>query len=98
MSSLRYAKRRDDNESPLIALATAIGALMVQAPPLDYWCFYRGHWIPVEVKRPDKKGWKSEFTPAQILFLLRCKEREAVTWTWRTESDVLRDLNARRSA
>lgn len=95
---MRYAARRDGNEGPLVKLAQSIGALMVREGPLDWWCWWRGNWTPVEIKLPEREGRASEFPPKQIQFRMRCKERNARWWVWRVESDVMRDLGARRSA
>lgn len=90
MSLPRYAAKRDDNEPELIKVARAIGAQMECSGPLDWWCFFRHRWTPVEIKNPEGKN---KYTDEQVLFLIRCKEREAPVWTWRTADDVIRDLN-----
>lgn len=94
----RYAKRRDTNEPELVKFARELGVLLECHPPLDWWAWWRGQWTPVEIKRPDKEGWKSEYTDAQVLFLARCKERGARVETWRTEADVLRFVGGRVGA
>lgn len=98
---MRYAARRDQNENELVGYAEQLGALWIQTPPLDGWCLWREHWYPVEIKRPDgpqggRKG--RHYTEAQVLFLARCKERNAPVWTWRSIEDVLTCLNARVAA
>lgn len=95
MSLPRYAARRDENEPDLIQLARAIGAEFEKIGPLDWWCGFRGRWVPLEIKNPDGKN---KYTDLQIRFLARCKERQLPVWTWRGEGDVMRDLNARRTA
>lgn len=95
MSLPRYAARRDDNEPELIQLARQIGAEFEKIGPLDWWCGFRGRWVPLEIKNPDGKN---KYTDTQISFLARCKERQLPVWTWRGEADVMRDLGARRSA
>lgn len=95
---MRRAARRDDNDSELETIATQLGALMIATKePADYLCWWRG-WHVVEIKRPDKEGWKSEYTEAQIRFRMAAKERGAELWTWRCEDDVYESLGARRSA
>lgn len=93
MSLNRFAARRDANENDLVKAARLLGALLEQEGPLDWWCFWRGQWIPVEIKTP-----KGTYTDAQVLFLARCKERQAPVWTWRTTDDVYRCLGARITA
>lgn len=98
---MRRAARRDTNENELVALAERLGGLWVQTEPLDGWLLWREHWYPVEIKRPDgPQGGRSHrhFTEAQVLFLARCKERNAPVWTWRSERDVMLCLGARVSA
>lgn len=91
----RYAAKRDANEPQLVELARMLGAHMECTGPLDWWCYWRGAWIPVEIKNPDGRN---RYTPEQIKFLARCKERGAPVWTWREEADVYRSLGARRGA
>lgn len=95
MSLPRYAARRDDNEPELIQLARQIGAEFEKIGPLDWWCGFRGRWVPLEIKNPDGKN---QYTDSQIRFLARCKERQLPVWTWRDEQDVLKSLGAYRSA
>jgi hypothetical protein len=90
---MRRAARRDQNENELVAIAEQLGALWVQTGPLDGWVVWREHWYSVEIKHG-----KNSYTDAQVLFLARCKERNAPVWTWRTESDVLNSLNGRIAA
>lgn len=95
----RYNRnRRDANEQPLLAHAKALGAEFVEAPPLDGWMLFRGTWMPVEIKVPEREGQAGEYTPAQLKFFRWCSEHRAKWWTWRVLSDVERDLGARRSA
>lgn len=98
MSLNRFAKRRDANEPELVQVAREIGALMEQAPPLDWWCFFRDRWVPVEIKNPEGHHKGDGFTREQILFRARCKERAAPMWKWETVDDVLESLNARQTA
>lgn len=93
MSMPRYAGKRDANESPLIALARQLGAEFEKIGPLDWWCGFRGRWVPLEIKTDE-----GEYTPKQKNFIGRCKARGLPVWTWRTEADVLGDLGARRAA
>lgn len=86
----RRAGRRDTNDAGLVALARLLGFHMVKAPPLDYWACLRGKWGVVEIKRPDKKGWKSEFTPYQHRFIADCRLFGSTWSVWRTPEDVLK--------
>lgn len=95
---MRYAARRDQNENDLVAAAEALGAVWVQAPPMDGWLHFRGVWHLCEVKDPKKQGWKSEYTEAQKLLLIRFSERGIKVNTLRTENDVFALLGARRCA
>lgn len=93
MSLNRYAARRDGNENELVTALRALGALWVQEGPLDGWAFWRGAWIPVEIKTA-----KGKYTESQVQFLIRCQERQAPVWTWRNLGDVYRCLGAKVSA
>lgn len=88
---MRYAKRRDANEKPLVELARKIGIQWIYAGPLDgwAWCIELEAWYPVEVKDPKKQGRKSEYTPAQIRFFDMCDQTGAPYYVWRTEQDVM---------
>jgi hypothetical protein len=92
------ANPRDANQDALIAVAERLGCNWLQAPPLDGWCWVRGRWMPVEIKRPEREGQLFEYTPAQRRFFRWCELRGALWWVWRTESDVIRDLGGRISA
>lgn len=98
---MRRAARRDTNENELVGMAEQLGGLGVQTGPLDGWLLWREHWFPVEIKRPDgPQGGRSHrhYTPAQVLFLAACKERNAPVWTWRKIEDVMACLGARVAA
>lgn len=92
---MRYAAKRDANEPELVRIARQLGAQMEQFPPLDWWCFARGYWVPVEIKNPDGRN---QYTDEQVLFLARCKERGSPAWTWRTPEDVVKSFNGRIAA
>lgn len=93
IGAVRYAQRRDANEPELVTLARKLGAQMEKVGPLDWWCGWRGVWIPVEIK--TKRG---KYTEDQVRFLARCKAHGTPTLTWRTADDVLASLNARHTA
>lgn len=90
--------KRDANELPLIEHARRFGAQWRMGPPLDGWILWRGGWLPVEIKLPEREGHKREYTPAQQRFFTFCREYGGRWLTWRTEADVERDLGARRAA
>jgi hypothetical protein len=91
-------QRRDNNESELVQLAEQLGATWIQAPPFDGFLFWRGRWHLCEVKRAEKEGWSSEFTPAQLLLIQKLKSRQVPWHVLRTEDDVYALLGARRTA
>lgn len=87
------AAKRDTNEPALISIVKQFGALWVQQGPLDGWVSFRGRWTPVEIKHGS-----NGYTDAQVLFLAKCKERNAPVWTWRDERDVFESLGAQQTA
>lgn len=91
-------QRRDNNEGGLVKLAEQLGAVWIQAPPFDGWLFWRGRWHLCEVKREEKAGWSSEFTPAQLLLIQKLKSRQVPWHVLRSEDDVYALLGARRTA
>ncbi len=49
------ARRRDENEPAIVAALQAIGVLVLRlsdASLPDLLTFYRGEWLPIEVKMP----------------------------------------------
>lgn len=94
----RYG-RRDKNEPELILLAESLGGWMIKTDhPSDWLCWFREDWDVVEIKRPDKEGWKSEYTPAQLTFRAEAARRGARLVTWRTSEDVLKHMGAKVAA
>jgi hypothetical protein len=89
----KYGAKRDANEPELVKLARRLGAELRKLPPLDWWVGHRGRWVPVEIKTDE-----GEYTEQQVEFIGMCVERGLPVWTWRTESDVMRNLGARRTA
>lgn len=58
------SRRRDFNEAAIVSELESIGVIVVRisAPGApDLLCYSRGHWLPVEVKRP-----RGHLTPAQL--------------------------------
>ena len=95
---MRRAARRDANENELVRTLEALGALWIQAGPLDGWTFWRGRWHLCEVKDPAKEGHTDEFTPSQILLIAKLRQRNVPWYTLRTVEDVYALLGARRTA
>ena len=90
---------RDLNEPALVSAAEKLGATWWEFPPLDGWIWRMDTgFVPVEIKRPSRRGHASEFTPAQKEFLAFCKATGGAYWIWYTVDDVLRDLGGRRTA
>lgn len=82
-----------------MAIASGLGAWCVRIDqPCDYLVWWRDRWHLVEIKRPDKAGRRSEYTPAQLRFRATASARAAEVLTWRTEADVLHTLGAERGA
>lgn len=81
---MRLAARRDANDQVLAHTARKLGARMILAGPLDYWCGHRGRWAPVEIKVV-----KGRYTESQQRFLEQCQADGLPVWTWRTQDDVL---------
>lgn len=96
----RYAQvAQDRNEPELVAAAQRLGLAWWQGPPLDGWILSRGLWLaPVEIKVPERKGHKHEYTPSQLNFIRWCKEQRAPFFTWRTVDDVMKTAGARLGA
>lgn len=89
---MRRAARRDDNDHELVQLARKLGAEWYSDGPLDGWIFHSGRWLPIEIKRPDKEGWQSEFTPKQQQVIASMRIARAPFEVWRNANDVLRTL------
>lgn len=89
---------RDANEPALVALAQRLGAQWRNGPPLDGWILWRGLWLPVEIKLPEREGLKHEYTPLQKRFFTFCRDYGGKYFTWRCEDDIIRDLGGRRAA
>jgi hypothetical protein len=94
----RYAARRDSNEASLLACVEPLGGFWLPTGPFDGWLWNRRAWHLVEIKRPDKEGWRSEFTDEQLRLLIRLKERHVPYHVLRTEADVLTLMGAVRAA
>lgn len=95
----RLSLRRDLNEPEIVNAAEKLGAFVLKFPPLDLWIWHTSTgWIPVEVKRPHRKGRMHEFTPAQKRFFDFCAANHGPYLVWRTVDDVIRDLGGRVAA
>lgn len=90
----KYAGRRDENEPELVSFARSLGWLLWKLDqPCDWLGLRRGVWQPVEIKSDD-----GELTAKQQIFHTDAQNAGAKVLIWTTESDVLRDSGARRSA
>jgi hypothetical protein len=89
---MRRTRRRDENEPDLVRLARQLGAVMwLLDEPVDWLCGWRGSWYPTEIKNVHGRN---RLTSPQELFLATAKERALPVWIWRSQADVLRDLDA----
>lgn len=80
-------------------LAAQFGAWLIRTDwPADYLVWFRDRWDVVEIKRPDKQGWASEYTPKQIIFRAEAQRRGARLVTWHTRDDVMRYTGAQVTA
>lgn len=96
---IKYAhNKRDRNEGELVETASHLGAAWREGPPLDGWIWWRGRWLPVEIKLPQREGLAHEYTPAQRRFFSWCGANSARWLVWRSAEDVIRDLNAQVTA
>lgn len=78
----RYALRKDANQADVVEALRAIGASVKPLhQPLDLLVGYRGKTYLIEVKRPDKKGWRSEKTKEQINFIATWRGQYAIVYT-----------------
>lgn len=89
---------RDENEAALIKLAEQLGGHWLESGPLDGWIFFRGTWLPVEIKQPSREGTVREYTPLQKRFMSWCTLHHAPWHIWRDDKDVMRTMGARVSA
>jgi hypothetical protein len=89
---MRYAARRDSNDSILRKTAERIGWWLIKTDqPGDYLGGYRGHWYVVEIKDPIKQGHADEFTDSQRKFTAEAFKRQLPVLVWRRDDDVYRD-------
>lgn len=95
---MRRAARRDSNEAAILTCVAPLNGLWIPSGPLDGWLWNRRCWNLCEIKRPDKQGWKNEFTDAQKNLVILLNERGVPFNTLRTETDVLRLMGATRTA
>lgn len=96
MSLPRYAKRRDNNESPIEEAAEKLGWWLIQTDqPGDFIGWFRGRWEIIEVKDPNVQGHAKEFTPSQQKFHEHAKQRGAKVLVWREVQDVINSTRAR---
>jgi hypothetical protein len=95
----RYSQNhRDANERELLEVAARLGAHWIEAPPLDGWIHWRGQFLPVEIKAPEREGLAHEYRPTQRRFFAWCRLHGARWLVWHSANDVIRDLGGRRAA
>ena len=63
--------------------------------PADWLGLYLDGWHVIEIKNPDKLGYKYEFTKDQKEFNEAVKNRGGKVLIWRTDADVFRDSRPR---
>lgn len=81
---MRRAARQDLNQPELVLALRKIGAKVYHiGKPLDLLVGYRNRNILMEIKRPGKEGWETEFTKAQKDFID----------TWPGEIAICRTIN-----
>jgi len=91
---MRHALRKDLNQRDVVKALEDIGASVKPLhQPLDLLIGFRGHTYLFEVKRPDKKGWKSEYTPQQIKFRQTWRGQMATVYTAEEAVYVLLELS-----
>ena len=90
--------RRDLNESELVTVAKQLGAVWIPVGPLDGWILFRGTWLPVEIKQPDREGTEREYTSLQLRFFTFCRTHRGKWLIWRTQDDVIRSFGGRVAA
>ena len=79
---MRVAVRKDSNQKDVVDELRKIGATVrVLHQPLDLLVGYRGKNLLLEVKRPEKRGWKSERTPEQVKFMDTWRGQFAIVYT-----------------
>lgn len=87
---MRRALRKDLNQKDVVRALEDIGASVhALHQPLDLLVGFRGVTLLVEVKRPDKKGWKSEYTKAQIKFRQTWRGQFVTVYTAEEAVDVV---------
>lgn len=93
---MRRAAKRDLNEASLLETAAILGAHCVVAGPLDLWVSLTtgAKYYPCEIKRPERKGKKNEYTKAQLKFFAELKAFGRPWLIWRSTEDILKDIQA----
>lgn len=94
-SNLRFDARRDSNEREIVDALRKIGGVWYQHMPVDGLVGIpsAGVWFPAEIKRPEMKSRKREFTDAQIEFFADRATDRLPFAVWRDIGDMLETLN-----
>lgn len=90
--------RRDRNESAILSVVEPLHGFWLPKMVFDGFLWDRRTWHLVEVKDPKREGHADEFTPEQLEWMIKLKERSIPLNILRTEDDVLKLMGARRSA
>lgn len=94
--------RSDSNQSPLVGLFEQLGGLWVPYAnkPFDGWGWHPkwDAYMPVEIKDPKREGSAGEYTDRQRKVMEKLRKAGAQWLTWRTETDVLEAVGARKTA
>ena len=78
---MRKAARVDANQGDIVAALRKAGAeVYIIRQPVDLLVYWRGRWLPVEVKEPDKRGRINEFTLSQRRFFEATRGPVAVVY------------------
>lgn len=90
---MRHAVRKDLNQADVVQELRKVGATVrILHEPLDLLVGFRGKNLLLEVKRPDKKGWRSERTRAQIKFMDTWRGQFAIVYTAQEAVDIVLHL------
>ena len=92
MTIARFAKKRDANESAIVAALRAAGVAVYPLDrPVDLLCGFSGRWVALEVKRP-----KGTVGDHQAEFMADCHRRGLPAQIVRTVEDALQAVGAIR--
>lgn len=93
--------RPDGNQDELIKLFISLGGLWIPYAnkPFDGWAYHaRFGYMPVEIKKPERKNHANRYTDRQKKLMDILKIKEAPWLEWEVDDDVYRCIGARRAA